>query len=77
MQREEALERLKYPAIDDSEAVHDFEYIATKLGITVEELQGYFNAPNKSYKDYKNMESAFVIGAKFLKFLGIEKAIKR
>lgn len=77
MTREEALEKLSKPAVEEEDAKHDFEYIATKLGITVAELQGYMDAPNKTYKDYKNQESMFVLGAKVMKFLGLERSIKR
>ena len=77
MTREEALERLKTPAFDKESIKQDFEYIATKLGISVEELQSYLDAPNKTYKDYKNQMSIYDIGAKVLKMLGIEKGGKR
>ncbi len=77
MTREEALEKLSKPAISEDEARQDFEYIATKLGISVSELQGYMDAPNKTYKDYKNQEKLFVLGAKVMKFLGLERNIKR
>lgn len=77
MTREEALEKLKLPAISDEDAKHDFEYIATKLDISVEELQKYFEQPNKTYKDYKNQQSLFDFGAKVLKYIGVERSIKR
>ncbi|MCZ2475122.1 N-acetyl sugar amidotransferase [Aquirufa ecclesiirivi] len=77
MKREEALEKLKASPFDPSVIQHDFEYIANKLGITTDELQGYFNAPNKTYKDYKSQESIYKVGAKLFKMLGIEKAGKR
>jgi hypothetical protein len=77
MSREEALEKLTKPAIDEKDAKLEFEYVARKLGISNEELQGYMDAPNKSYKDYKNQESLFVAGAKVMKFLGLERSIKR
>ncbi len=77
MTREEALEKLKAPAISDEDAKHDFEYIATKLDISVEELQKYFDQPNKTYKDYKNQQSLFDLGAKVLKYIGVERSIKR
>ncbi|WP_412971515.1 N-acetyl sugar amidotransferase [Glaciecola sp. MF2-115] len=77
MTRDEAIEILKTPAISEESAKHDFEYVATKLGITVDELQMYFDQPNKTYKDYKNQESMFVLGAKILRWLGIERSIKR
>lgn len=77
MTREEALERLKQPAYDPCTIDEDFEYIATKLGITVQELRGYHEIPLKTYKDYKNQEWLFDLGAKTLKALGVERAIKR
>lgn len=77
MTREQALEKLKAPAIADDDAKHDFEYIATKLDISVEELKKYFDQPNKTYKDYKNQQSLFDFGAKVLKYIGVERSIKR
>jgi len=77
MTRDEALEKLKTPAMSDEEARQEFEYVATKLGISEAELRSYFNAPNKTHRDYKNEESIFVLGAKVLNMLGIERAIKR
>jgi N-acetyl sugar amidotransferase len=77
MNRDEALEKLLKPAISDDDARQEFEYIATKLGIPVSELKGYFDAPNKSYKDYANQEAIFVLGAKIMKILGLERSIKR
>lgn len=77
MTRDEALESLKVPAYNP-ETIHDeFKYIATKLNITEGELRSYMNAPNKAYKDYKNLESMFVFGAKVLKAIGAENSIKR
>lgn len=77
MQRQEAIEILKKPAYNSETIEEDFNYIATKLGITKSELEIYFNSPKKFYWDYKNQEWLFNLGAKFLKLLGIEKSIKR
>jgi len=77
MTREEALKKLSEPAFDPETINQDFEYIATKLGISVEELQGYMDAPNKTYKDYKSQESIYNIGASLLRMLGKEKGGKR
>lgn len=77
MTRDEALERLKQPAYDPATIDEDFAYIATKLGISVQELRGYHEMPLKTYKDYKNREWLFDLGAKTLKALGIERALKR
>lgn len=54
MTREKALEELKKKSYDPETIKDDFKYVATKLGITVEKLQEYFNMPKKFYWDYKN-----------------------
>ena len=77
MTRQEALERLKEPALDEITIRQEFEYVANKLGITNEELQGYMDAPNKSYKDYKSQEIIYHYGARVMKALGLELGGKR
>lgn len=57
MTREEALEELKKKPYDPETINDDFKYIATKLSITEEELQGYFKMPQKFYWDYKNSKT--------------------
>jgi len=77
MTREEAIERLKAPAYDPETIADEFNYIATKLDITPEELRQYFNMPKKFYWDYKNQQNVFRIGAKVLNLIGVEKVKKR
>ncbi|MAW84557.1 MAG: LPS biosynthesis protein [Crocinitomicaceae bacterium] len=77
MTREEALKKLESPAYNPETIHHDFEYVATKLGISVEELQSYMDAPNKTYKDYKSQETIYNIGAKVMRMIGLEKGGKR
>jgi len=77
MTRDQALEKLKSPAYDPNTIHQDFEYIATKLGISKEELQSYMDAPNKTYKDYKSQEYIYNIGAKVMRLFGLEKGGKR
>ncbi|BFP41095.1 N-acetyl sugar amidotransferase [Flavobacteriaceae bacterium GF1] len=77
MTREEALEELKKPAYDPKTIKQDFEFVANKLGITVEELQSYMDAPNKTYKDYRSQESIYSVGAKVMRIFGLEKGGKR
>ena len=77
MTREEALEKLKEPAYDPETIKHDFEYIATKLGITIEELRGYHEAPNKTYRDYKSQQAIYALGAPVMRLLGLELGGKR
>jgi N-acetyl sugar amidotransferase len=77
MTRAEALARLEQPAYDPNTIDDEFEYIATKLGITVDELRRYHTMPKQTYKDYRNHEWLFDLGAKVLKSLGVERAVKR
>lgn len=77
MTRAEAIEQLKKSSYDSDTIHHDFEYIATKLGISVEELRGYFEAPNKSYLDYKSQIRTYKIGTLVMQMLGLEKRTMR
>ena len=77
MTRDEALKKLDYPPYDQSNIKNDFEYIANKLSISIEELQSYMDMPKKTYKDYKSQESIYHYGAKIMRLLGIERGGKR
>jgi N-acetyl sugar amidotransferase len=77
MTREEALQKLANPPYDASTIAHDFEYVATKLGITVAELQGYMDAPNRSYRDYKSQQSIYAVGARLMRAFGLAFGGKR
>lgn len=75
--RAKALEELKRPSYDGFNIEADFEYISNKLGISTSELECYFKAENKSYKDYKSQAKLYDIGAMALKAFGIEVGGKR
>ena len=77
MTREQALEKLNRLPYDEETIAQDFEYVATKLGISVAELQGYMDAPNRSFKNYKSQKNVYVIGAGLMKFLSLELGGKR
>lgn len=77
MTREEALERLSRPAYDPEKIDEEFVYIATKLGITPDELKAYMTMPRKYYWDYKNQQNVFRLGAQVMNLLGMEKVVKR
>jgi len=77
LSREEALELLKKPAYDPETIEDDIEFIANKLDITTSELMGYFNSPNKTYKDYKHQQFIYDLGAKVLRAIRLEKGGKR
>jgi N-acetyl sugar amidotransferase len=77
MTRDEALERLKTPALDEATVRQEFEYVANKLEISTNELQGYLEAPNKTFRDYKSQEAIYMLGAKVMRVLGLEIGGKR
>ncbi|MCY9853651.1 N-acetyl sugar amidotransferase [Vibrio mediterranei] len=77
MTREQALKELEKPAMTEEQIKQEFEFVSNKLGITTEELQLYFDAPNKTYRDYKSQQRIYDIGAKVLRYLGVEKGGKR
>ena len=77
MTRQDALKKLSKPSFDPLTINHDIEYVANKLGISVQELNSYMYLPKKTYRDYKSQEQIYDIGSKILKFLKIEKGGKR
>ncbi|EET1338239.1 N-acetyl sugar amidotransferase, partial [Escherichia coli] len=73
MAREQALERLLKPEMDEHFLEQEFEYIAHKLGISVDDLKELFSIPKKTYKDYKNKRWLISLGTNILRTLGLEK----
>ena len=77
MTRDEALERISRPEMDEHFLAQEFEYVANKLGLTTTELQVIFDGPNKSCLDYKNKRWAIGVGANVMRMLGLEKRLFR
>lgn len=77
MSRAEALEKIAVPAFDPETIADDFEYIATKLGVTVAELRALHDGPKKTFRDYKNEMAIMDLGAKALRATGVQRAIIR
>jgi N-acetyl sugar amidotransferase len=75
--RDEALNKIAQPAYPVDQMKQDFEYIANKLGVTVEELEGYRDMPKTTYRDYKNADWLIDIGAWGMRTLGMQRAIIR
>ncbi len=77
MRREEALRKLKEPPLDEDFIKNEMRYISTKLDISENQLKQYFNAKNKTFKDYKNQQYIYEWGSNILKKLGYEIDIRR
>ena len=77
MTRADALERIAKPAYDAATIDQDFEYIATKLDVSVAQLQEFLHGPNKSYRDYKSAMPMIQLGTQVMRALGVQRAIIR
>lgn len=77
MTREEALERIAKPEMDEQFLRQEFEYVANKLDLTVDELEAIFQGENKTYKDYNSKKKIIELGSKTMRMLGLEKRLFR
>lgn len=55
--REQALEEISKPPYDPDLLKQDFEYVAKKFDMTMEEFRAIINAPNHSHLEYKSYET--------------------
>lgn len=77
MTREEALDRISRPELDEKFLLQEFEYVANKLDLSVRELQDIFDGPNKTFHDYKNKYRIIRLGSRVMRTLGLEKRLFR
>ena len=77
MTREQALKRISHPEMDEHFLKQEFEYVASKLDLPVNELQNIFEGKNKTYRDYHNKRWLIGLGANVLSLLGLERRFFR
>ncbi len=77
MTRDQALKQIAKAAYDEETIAADFEYVATKLDIPVQELRDLLHGPNKTYRDYKNSMGLIDLGTRVLRLVGVQRAIIR
>ncbi|WNZ20082.1 N-acetyl sugar amidotransferase [Pseudomonas aeruginosa] len=77
MTREEALERISKPEMDENFLHSEFEYVANKLDLSIEDLQFIFDGENKTFHDYKNKHFMIGLGARIMNALGLERRLFR
>lgn len=73
MTRDEALERISKPEMDEHFLEQEFEFVANKLDLTVEEFKRLFDMPKRTYRDYKNKRNIINFGSNFMRWIGHEK----
>ncbi len=71
--RDQALARISHTEMDEHFLRQEFEYVAHKLDLTIDELQELFNMPKKTFRDYKNKRDLIGLGANIMRKLGLEK----
>jgi hypothetical protein len=77
MTRADALKKLEQPSYDAATIGRDIEFVASKLGISADELVSYIKLPKKTYRDYKSQRQIYNWGARVLKMLNVEIGGKR
>jgi hypothetical protein len=75
MNRDQAIERISKPEMDENFLKSEFEYVAHKLDLSVEELQQIFEGKNKTALDYKNKRYLIGLGANIMSKLGLERRL--
>jgi N-acetyl sugar amidotransferase len=75
--RDDALDAVKQPPLDEAAATREFNYVARKLEISPEELRGYLEGPNRSYRDYRSQAWLYDVGARVSRWFGLERGGKR
>lgn len=73
LDREDALQRIKKPLIDELFFEREFEFVANKLGISTNELQSIFEGENKTFLDYKSKYKLIRLGSTIMQKLGLDK----
>lgn len=77
MDREDAIVRISNSEMGSDFLTQEFEFVAHKLGFSVDELEVIFNSPKKTYKNYKNKRWLIGLGTQILRYLGPEKRFFR
>ncbi len=73
MSRDEALKRISKPEMGEQFLLQEFEFVAHKLDLSIDELRSFFNLPKKYYYNYKNKRWLIDLGAYVLRTLGLER----
>ena len=69
MSRDDALIKLKKPALEANMIKQELEYVANKLDISQDELNSYHKMEKKFYWNYKNQEWLYNLGEKVLGYM--------
>ena len=77
MTREAALVRIAAPEMNEHFLEQEFDFVASKLGLSVSELRALFDGENKTYRNYKNKRWLIGAGTDLVRRFGREKRLFR
>lgn len=77
MTRDEAVQRIAKPELKEQFLQSEFEYVANKLDLTVDQLQEIFEGENKTFHSYRNKRFLIGIGSRVMSALGLERRLFR
>ena len=66
---------LTVPELDEHFIDCEFEYVAHKLDLTVDQLRAIFLADGRSSYDYKSKRALIEVGSRAMSLLGLEKRL--
>jgi len=75
MNRKAALERISKPELDEHVLKCEFEFVAHKLGLTVDEMMEIFKGKNMKRTDYMNKHLFLKFASKVMACLGMENRL--
>jgi N-acetyl sugar amidotransferase len=73
MTRDGAIERLLSAEMSELSHRQEFEFVANKLDLSVEQLKTFLEQPKKTYHDFRNKRRLIGLGADIMMKLGLEK----
>jgi len=77
MNRDEALKRIAEPELSENFLKSEFEYVASKLDLSVSQLQEIFDGENTTYRKYRNKRFLIGVGSRLISALGLERRLFR
>ncbi|WP_460117031.1 N-acetyl sugar amidotransferase [Pseudomonas sp. S2_C03] len=77
MTRDAAIARIAKPELDEQFLKSEFEYVANKLDLTVDELQAIFDGENKTCSNYKSKRFLIGLGSRVMSAIGLERRLFR
>lgn len=75
MDRSDALDRLRRPEMNERFLKNEFEYVASKLDMSVGDLQALFDGENRTFNDYRNKQGLVQWPARIMRAMGLERRL--